>query len=192
MDASRFDSLTRALTARRSRRGVTFLLGGCTVGSLFGTVGPGGAEAKKHKKHKTHHRPSPPPPTECQALFEGALCGGRGCKVCRGGECVVDASRERAICGNDACLVCQSGVCTAAPTNDDACGVDGTGRCYLGECVSRPTCEGAGSFICFSKPAAGCCSGQCAGEVCAAGGTGTFCRVAEDCISTNCIGYHCQ
>jgi hypothetical protein len=191
LDPKRFDAFARRLTAASSRRRFAQLLAGCAAGSLFGAVGLGGAEAKKHKKHKKHRHPAPPP-SECQALFEGALCGGRGCKVCRGGECVVDASRERAICGNDACLVCQSGICTAAPTNDDVCGVDGTGRCYLGECVSPPTCEGAGSFICFGGPAAGCCSGQCAGEVCAAGGAGTFCRVAEDCASRNCIGYHCQ
>jgi hypothetical protein len=192
MDHKRFDALARTLTAASSRRRFAQLLARCAVGSLLGAVGLGRAEAKKHKRHKKHHHPTPPPATECQALFEGALCGGRGCKVCHSGECVVDASRERAICGSDACLVCQSGVCTAAPTDDDACGVDGTGRCYLGECVSEPTCEGAGSPICFSQPASGCCSGQCNGEVCAAGGTGFFCRVAEDCTSKNCIGYHCQ
>src|SRR5262249_38343340 len=67
MDGSRFDAWSRALVTGHSRRGLTRLLGGLTLGSLVSRVDFAeiGAKKKKHKKHKRHaiSPPVSPPPS---------------------------------------------------------------------------------------------------------------------------------
>ncbi len=52
MDESNFDTLARSLSEARSRRGLTRLLGGLTLGAPFALRGLTETEAKRKKKKK--------------------------------------------------------------------------------------------------------------------------------------------
>src|SRR4029079_14866806 len=88
MENDRFDSLTRALAQRPTRRVVTRVCGSITLGSILAPLrGQNETTAKHRKKHKKKKRPVPPPPTSpppvpppppppniCQQNCLGATC----------------------------------------------------------------------------------------------------------------------
>src|SRR4051794_34679908 len=98
MDASRFDTLTRALTIAGSRR----LLLGTALAGVLGALWRGDAEARL--------KPCPPCRQRRRGKCHGRLPDGSKCPrgTCRGGQCL-----RFAVCPA-ACPVCQS--CTSATT----------------------------------------------------------------------------
>ena len=192
MDSDRFDTLIRALTTTRSRRGAVRLLAGSALGSLL-TVGTLSTEARKggkkgkkgkvtichngqtirvsksalkgHKKHGDTDGPCPPPFT----------CGGHedDGKPCGSGQ------------------QCSGGVCGTPPNclrREAACTVGGQPSC-----CSRIGCD-AGSQTCSAGGQAGdpcvfnndCFSVNCVGFICQPGARGKNCLVDADCLSNDC------
>src|SRR5215212_893718 len=102
MDADRFDTLARALTDARSRRGALASLLGGTLGLLTLTETAG-----RHKKHKKKRKPPPvgtTPPVACpegQKSCRGSCLPSNQC--CTDGDC--PALRPS----------CQQGACTCPP-----------------------------------------------------------------------------
>ncbi len=84
MDADRFDTLVRALTAARSRRGLTRILFGLAFGSAAAAAPM--AEAKKNK-------PCPPCKKRKQGKCKKNKPNGKACDggTCQGGRCVAAA-----------------------------------------------------------------------------------------------------
>src|SRR5262245_8462867 len=107
MDASRFDTLSRALARGHSRRGLAWLLGTFALAGPQVLLGMTEATAKKNHKKKRRRRGSPPspppPPAPCIPTCSGRVCGDDGC----GGTCGFPC---------DPCQMCQDGRCV--PTTD--------------------------------------------------------------------------
>jgi hypothetical protein len=147
MDASRFDSCSRALGEVRSRRGVTRLIAGLAVVGSASGLPWSEAAAKQHKhKHKQHKKtsrpsappaspPSPPPPP-------GPTCAGKlisdRCVLGCGNACV----SHNGICANGFqdtsqlfCVPKATAYCVAYPTicTQDA-GCAPTELCALTAC----------------------------------------------------------
>src|SRR3954463_11108731 len=107
MDDVQFDSLTRQVTARLSRRtGLRFLT---SLGVLALLPAAAAAKRKKHKKKKTKPSPpplppssppSPPPPPGCTPQCAGKQCGADGC----GGSC--GTCGLGTVCLSDTCQNC--------------------------------------------------------------------------------------
>jgi hypothetical protein len=98
-------------------------------------------------------------------------------------------SRSGRRCG--VCQVCSGGGCVLA--DNVACGADGTGRCLLGVCNARPTCDQNGTE-CSTTCHTCCCSGECIGfpdGSCSQSTSGEPCDRNADCANNNCVGYVC-
>lgn len=187
MDAGRFDSLTRSLTAGLPRRKALtiVLIGGARA---LGEPGPAAAGCKKVGKKCGRNN-------DC---CDNARCGGKRCK-CKsgftecGGKCY-DLDKDEKHCGDcgaacaagDSCIdgVCNEGGCTAEL---DSCAPDALciscpnrpgSVCYLDN-AGQPRCSVV--LLCFDceddndcasfGPGARCitsCPGQCSGTACAA------------------------
>ena len=162
MDADRFDTLTRAVTATGSRRTLTQALAALTLGGALGSVGTADVAAKTKKK-----KACPP------------------CKKRKQGKCKGTKPDETACTGG----TCQSGSCLAAPSaqpaptcsdgikNGAETGVDCGGSCPA--CANGQTC--AARTDCAS---ARCASGTC--QACVTGDCGPSCLCRNGvCTRTN-------
>jgi hypothetical protein len=172
MRAARFDTLTLALAARRSRRVVTGVLGTLALrAALDASLLVAETAAKSKKKHKKKHQtspplpsPPPPPPVDCPL----------------------------------ACPVCQScnagtGVCEAKPANNGQAGQEchAPKVCCGGECCDPiHACNAAGACATCADVCAANCS-YCftlAGGGTACGDAG-FCTTGDTCASNaDCTG----
>jgi hypothetical protein len=160
MDAHCFDTLTRSLTATRSRRGtLTALLGG-TLGLLgladtAATKGKGNGKGKKKKK--TGGSSPPPASTDPTILKEvGESCLGRRVgKSCQSGNCGCTPTTCTCRVDENNCTN-YGGPCT----NDSVCC---NGPCGwfngLGTC-RNPQCGQPGAQ-CNSLDRVECCQGDC-------------------------------
>lgn len=143
MDPTRFDTLTRSLTARGSRRRA---LAGALAGGL-GAFGIATTEAKKKKKD------CPPCKKRKKGKCKGTLPDGTGCTggTCQGGSCV--AAGEPAPCiPQDPVALCADGcgtrtdncgrpvVCATCPTGQK-CLLNGS--CAT-PCLDNSDCPGEG------------------------------------------------
>jgi hypothetical protein len=152
VEASRFDLLSRVVSAQPTRRGIAAAVlllatGGLTQESAL-TV-----EAKEKKK-----KPCPPcrkrKKGKCKkALPDGTQCGG-ACQVCQGGQCV--AKTNGTACGN-VCQECRDGQC-AAKANETACGGP-CEECQSGQCAAKASGASCGT------------NGICQGGLCFPRGT---------------------
>ena len=163
MDADRFDTLARSLTAVRSRRGLTRILFGLAFGSA--AAASPRVEAKKNK-------PCPPCKKRKQGKCKKKLPDGSACRggTCHGGRCTtcsdgVKNGNETSIdCGGtcprcpngrtcasrndcDAAL-CTGGMCAECVLNSE-CGTDVNGQCYC-----DPPASG-GPWICVTDQQSG-------------------------------------
>ena len=153
MDPRHFDSLTRSLTAARSRRGALAAL-------LAGALGPFGlavtvAKKKKRKgkgKKGKDQNPSPPPSGSC---VDGIKNGSETDVDC-GGSCPRCVDGRSCGSRNDcATALCNGGTCQA-PNADADCGSDSRGRCYVGNPVT------GGSAVCTTGDSTGPIVTSCA------------------------------
>lgn len=151
MDPSRFDFLTRALSATPSRRGIARALAGLTlVGALAPLLGLSDSEAKNKKKKKKTCRNCGPCQTcskgTCKAKTDGTACvGGR---ICLGGTCACGPGREEIA---DRCAAPCGAACTATcnfcvytfDTRTAFCGrePDGTGCSSALPCANHSGCS---------------------------------------------------
>jgi hypothetical protein len=164
MDDARFDTLTRSLTAARSRRAtLATLLGGPLV-----LLGLADAAAKKRKKKTTKKRrptqsaPASPSAGPCIPACAGNVCGNDGC----GGTCGIACSSPR-ICEGGRCVCprdqhdCQ-GTCIPRTRCCTATDCQPGQGCFTGTCINlRGTCA-AGSNACTDHLSAACGGGSCA------------------------------
>ncbi len=127
MDANRFDTLLRALTAARSRRGALAAVVGSTLGLL--RLAETTAKHRKHKKHKKRSSPlplplPPPPPPPLPTCSDGIRNGSESDIDCGGGTCPRCAATKTCASRND-CIsaLCTGTTCRACIVNDD-CGTD--------------------------------------------------------------------
>jgi len=146
MDDGAFDSWTRFLGSRLSRRNVGISAGG--IGALAALGLAETLEAKKKKKKKKK---------KSQPLPDGALCGDDS--DCLSDFCGTSGNLSEA-CGGDRCLVIQNAPCTSE------CGCASTQlQCGPSACGTENVCclkEGA-----FCSGACGCCAGlKCTGAEC--------------------------
>jgi hypothetical protein len=129
MESSRFDTMTRALSAAGSRRrALAAALGGSL--SLLGAVLPDDVAAAKSGKCR-------PKCGECEKCKKGA-CRRRGKRVCKRGKCRARVDGSPCSTGS-----CQGGVCnhlagTCTPTQVDDCEL--TDNFELAACNSNPLC----------------------------------------------------
>ena len=170
MDHDRFDSLTRALSQTRSRRALTRLLGGLTLGGPLGLLGLIQAEAgKKGKKD--------------QGKGNGKKKGcPKGKKKC-GKKCISKGS------------CCTFKDCTGC-SNEQAC-VNGKCQCdpelimHNGKCGFFIDCKGFGETCTSSVE----CCGNCVFDVDANESRCEKsihdCITDNDCLSGPCIGFLC-
>lgn len=124
--------------------------------------------------------------------FAGALAG-----LSLGGwlGAVRDPGTEAKKKKRKSCRLCQKrkkGKCKGNKPDDTAC--DGDGKCFAGECISRPTCLG---FIDDCQESGECCSGVCIGGIfCNASNLDQPCLVQSDCSPVpgvlQCIAYRCR
>jgi hypothetical protein len=196
MDANRFDTLTRTLTAAGSRRRA---LNALLVGT-FGLVSLTELHAasaktckkikdkKKRKKCLAKAKDTPPGSTPdttpvCTPSCAGKVCGDDGC----GG-----------ICGN-ACPTgetCVQGECVCL-AGTERCGVGCVPPCSIVEVRNPDTCgccQPNGTPFCTVGPTTRCCSGQCLDattDICAGQGTGQPCRFDAQCHSNSCVNDQC-
>jgi hypothetical protein len=137
MDESNFDTLARSLSEARSRRGLTRLLGGLTLGAPLALRGLTETEAKRKKKKKKKRSttpttsvpppvsPPPPPPPPCANGVKdgdetGIDCGGSCPNRCPVGQgCSSQNDCASAICNSNQCVDCslmsgcsETGSCT--------------------------------------------------------------------------------
>jgi hypothetical protein len=142
MDAGRFDSLARSLTAARSRRGTLVAALGGAVG-LLGLVHPQEAAARKKKK-----KPCPPcrkrKKGKCKPQPAGTPCTAFAGGACQNGACV-NLQGDEANCGalGATCApthVCQAGACFPVST----CPGNATARC-LGSGAFTASCNAPGA-----------------------------------------------
>jgi hypothetical protein len=159
MDPTRFDTLTRALTALPSRRGLVRAFAGlAVVGPLGALRAHSDAEAKRKHKAKKCKSPKKKCGGKCVAVqSDPRHCGscGFGCATgdsCASGQCIagnscptgltrcggscVDLTTDRAHCGScgQSCAVgetCQSGTCAilTCPAGQRDCGAQGCRQC---------------------------------------------------------------
>jgi len=163
MDADRFDTLARALTAVSPRRGVALGLAGLTLSAMFGVrldLAGAGAKRKKRKKGKKKRGRCSPNcgDRECGDDGCGGLCGACGSgRICQDGSCV---DPPPYCTGKNICVDGQQ---------DSVCGDDGTSPCYC-----FVTAETGEPFCAMSNTVAGSCEGCTEGRRCV-DATGEFC-----------------
>jgi hypothetical protein len=200
MEDTRFDDMTKALGAPKTRR----LTLGVLLGGALHALGLAEAEAAKRRGCK-------PAPNECQTCKKGKCRktnNGKKCKkgklkpkadgtlcsagTCLTGTCLADGGGGGGGGGTGGCPVCQvrqGGICVNAPagTACDAPG-PGAGKCNgSGTCTPRPNCATKG-VMCLVAIADACCSDTCAIEsvlqtsgTCAKSGLGQPCITSADC-----------
>jgi hypothetical protein len=143
MDATRFDSLIRSVTASHSRRGAlaALLAGTLALLGLAETAAKKGKSKGKGKKKKKRgdqgtSPPPPPPPTGPAAPPPPCLDGiknGSESDVDCGGSCP-RCLNGRSCGSRDDCAsaVCTGGTCQPCATDAD-CPKDARGQCYCGQ-----------------------------------------------------------
>jgi hypothetical protein len=174
MDADRFDTLARSLTAARSRRGAL----AAALAGVLGTRGLNSGEAKKKKcppckkRKQGKCKKKKPDGSPCP----GGTCDGGRCATCSdgvkngtetgidcGGSCPRCATGQSCTSPNDcASAFCSGGTCQTC-TFPDVCGFDADGTCNCQQ--SHPD----GSFVCVKNNATapGCDVAPCpAGTIC--------------------------
>jgi hypothetical protein len=179
MDADRFDSLSRSLSAAGTRRRA---LRGLLLGALgaFGSAQTGDIVAHdlagkcKKKSGKTRK----------QCLRKARKHRAEHAEEGQSGVCT------------PACPVCQScdrGACVPNRSVDDAA-CNGDGRCLNGVCNPKPGCLPVDGN-CAGLGNAACCTKACEGGECDGGAdsqpNGAECQVHADCQSERCLGYRC-
>ncbi len=136
MDQTRFDALTKSLTAGHSRRGITRLLGGLALSSpLVSWLGVAESEAKKKTKKKKKKKKKKNQLKQCHDFAGYERCGIGCCDWITGQQC----------CGDTLCCdvgwkcACNGTACI--PANTSCCRQDG----YYFLCPSGYAC---GSEMC--------------------------------------------
>jgi hypothetical protein len=123
MDAERFETLLRSLSASPSRRTALRLLAGSSLTGLL-SLGSLPADAKRKKKRKGTSPTATVPPTNggtgtpppCTGSCEGKICGGDGCGVSCG------------TCDGDATCTAE-GQCSCGSGRFYGCDIDFTDAC---------------------------------------------------------------
>lgn len=173
MDGSRFDELTKSLTAQRSRRGVL----GALAASALAAVGARRAEAAR-----------------LRAVGNSCVSNAD----CASGFCVQE-SRTRKICHCQSNGDCPGGVClqTGACCTPVDPAVTCAGKCgpqtdNCGQAVDCGPCCLAPEAACAGD--SDCCSGICAAGICAAGPVldGGACDSDTDCQNGHCCSGVCR
>jgi hypothetical protein len=139
VDPHRFDTLTRSLSSRPSRRGaLAALLGGTLglVGLAETAAKKGKSKSKGKKKDKGKGTPSQSPGSPPSGGCTDVDCGG-SCPRCPNGR----SCRGRGDCAS---AFCANGTCQTCST-DANCGSDVNGKCY---CFAPDT---GGPKVCFSE-----------------------------------------
>jgi len=148
MDSSRFDTLTRSLTAHSTRRGALVAFLGGTLGLLGLTETPA-KKGKGHRKRRKHRQSPPaPPPPPAQTCSDGIQngdetgidCGGSCPRCANGSSCLSRSDCSSALCSGRVCVSC---------ANRFDCGKGATGK----ECFCS-TPVGAGATVCHEGAAA--------------------------------------
>lgn len=147
MDGSRFDTLSRVVTATRSRRQLARLLGGLVLSGPLALLEVDETTAKRKKGKKRKKRPAAPPAqppsaVACTPNCPANSCGANGC----GGTCS---------CGTG--LSCCAGACVDLANDTDNCGSCGrscAGGCVHGVCA----CPGPDPGLC--PPCSPSCRGR--------------------------------
>jgi hypothetical protein len=200
MDADRFDTLCRTLTATSSRRVVAHTLAGLTGSGLLRLVlGDTETAAKKRKKKKKKKgksgsppassppprptappSPSSPPPSPPGATCTDNVRNGRETDVDCGGPDCPRCFDGQACTFNEDCRTarCVNGVCRECATDQD-CGTDAAGQCR---------CQAGACLHLFGHAVASC--SECrADELCSAsiGAPGCFpyCGTSRTCALEN-------
>jgi hypothetical protein len=148
MNGSRFDTLTRSLTAPRTRRGLSRVLGGLAFGGPLALLGPAEAEAgrKKGKRRKKRKKKR-----DCAPNCAGKQCGDDGCGgscgpcfrgSCQGGACVCASGEE--VC-NGACMTACGQGQLRDPDTCQCCTARGR-PCGLGSQCCSGLCQSQGGF----------------------------------------------
>jgi hypothetical protein len=170
MDGSTFDMLIQSLTTARSRRRA---LRGLLAGAL-GLLGSQTEQAAAKKK------PCAPCKKRKKGKCKKKRPDGTACPGgwCQGGRCVAAAPPPPS--------------CQGQP---DGTPCNGTGRCLLGRCNSRPTCTTFRNTTGCTVAPTPCC-GTCETEVpfsCLPGAAGQSCYESADCSAgLQCVGYVCM
>jgi hypothetical protein len=186
LDDFHFDALARSLTEARSRRGLTRLLSGLTLGGPLALLGLAETEAKRKKKKKKKKGatpvapPPPPPPPPPTCTIDGVKngtetdidCGGGTCPPC-GTDKTCQAARD---CVSGVCLnqVCQAPSCTDGFKNGSETDRDCGGSCP--KCVTGKACQ----------IGADCVSGSCLSQVCQPTCWERPCATDTQCTSVGC------
>jgi hypothetical protein len=177
MHASRFDTLSRSLTAARSRRGalVSVFAGSLTVLSAReGWAKKGkGKKGKKAKKKGTVATSPPPTGNPCAGQLDDTPCNGLG-------KCLASACNPRPSCNNDSCG-------PPSNTGDTGC----CGEYCLGTGPSQPGfCRrGEVGHQCYNN--VDCIQSNCTGYRCGKGALGVTCTAPDQCRSGVCTSFQC-
>jgi hypothetical protein len=179
MDADRFDSLARTLTAAGSRRRAfaAALSGGL---GLLGLASPDDAAAARSGKCK-------PKCGDCEQCKKGDCKRKNGKKRCKKGKC--QPLTGPACSGG---RVCQAGSCVCR-SGTERCGGACVARCGAATVRNPVTCgccQVAGETCSFDG-ANNCCSGLCPGGTCESKFSGDACTFAEQCGTGVCRGGLC-
>ena len=106
MDETRFDAITRALTAVRSRRGAAHVASAIVLGGAPGLLSRTYSEATEAGGR------CKPKCSECNRCKQGPCRNMKHGKVCKKGKCTAKDSGLACSTGT-----CQAGVCTAPPVS---------------------------------------------------------------------------
>jgi hypothetical protein len=175
MDGSRFDALSRALTATGSRR--------LTLVALLGGIAgfQGLSDARARGKSGT----CKPRCNECERCDKGPCRRRNGKKHCHKGKCKPKPAGT--LCAAFPGGVCQNGTCVDVQRDETNCGALGTTCgvtqvCQAGSCFPRSTCPATVTTSCplafaiFCGAGAGCrCGHSTEGNLVCLSFLGSFC-----------------
>jgi hypothetical protein len=142
MDATGFDSLTRALAGSPSRRGIVRALTGLGLGGLWIFAEPSDSSAKSCKKKKCSICKQCKS-GKCKPKPTGTSCG--TCRHCEQGVCINETGPKCGVCRhceNGACVKETGTSCSGGGTcQNGSCRIPcGSGSCALGQfCVNPNT-----------------------------------------------------
>jgi len=182
MDADRFDTLSRSLWTRASRRAAL----GLTLSGILAARGLAESEAKKKRKKKSKRKspppPPPPPPTViiiCTSNCAGKVCGddgcGGSCGGCAGGSCGANGQclcPAGPPCSPGVCCAngqaCTSGVCAACTAGSTPCDFNQVcGRTAGNQpCICATSVEGSGRCVAMTTPGPVHCFACATDEAC--------------------------